>query len=68
MTSSDDSNSLFWWGINIDSPDASQPGTLELQRRGNNATWYRDRHTNVSRSIRADRGWVLGVWVLGVWV
>ncbi|KAI8464064.1 MAG: hypothetical protein J3K34DRAFT_441801 [Monoraphidium minutum] len=47
MTSTDDSNSLFWWGINVDSPEASQPGALELERRGNNATWVRDRHTNM---------------------
>jgi hypothetical protein len=47
MTSVHDDHSIFWWGINVASADASAPGHLELQRRGSNATWYRDRHTNV---------------------
>jgi hypothetical protein len=61
MTSTHDAHSIFWWGINVASADASAPGHLELQGRGNNATWHRDRHTTASggraraRARRAER-------------
>ncbi|GBF98829.1 hypothetical protein Rsub_11594 [Raphidocelis subcapitata] len=47
MTATDDAHSLFWWGINAATPNASAPGDLELRARGLNATWPRDRHTRI---------------------
>lgn len=47
MTSKDDKHSLLWWGVSAVRPQASAPGALELEGRGDNATWPRDRHTQV---------------------
>lgn len=43
-----ESDSIFWWGLNMDLEQNSRPGDLEKLKRGSRNTYARDRHVMVN--------------------